>query len=156
LHADLLAERGAEHVRVAERDQVGRLAADELRHFGLLDDLQRDLDVAREHRAEDRVRLAVDRLLHLRAGDAGIGLRVVEREIELLLEHSAAGVDLLDGEDDAIAEVSARYRQLSGDLADVGQLHLPECASRQQKQCCNQSSHVSLLWVDDCITRGCR
>ncbi len=131
-HADLLAERGAEHVRVAERDQLGRLAADELRHLGLLDHLQRDLDVARQHRPEDHVRLAVDRLLHLRARDPGVGLRVVERQIELLPEHAAAGVDLLDREDDAVAEVAARDRELPGDLADIGELHLRGCSTPQE------------------------
>jgi hypothetical protein len=33
-------------------------------------------------------------------------------------------VDLLDREDDAVAEVAARRGELSGDLADIRKLHL--------------------------------
>ena len=80
------------------------------------------------------VGIAVDRLLHLRAGDAGIGLGVSSVERDLLLEDAALGVDLLDRQDDAVAEIAAGHRDAARYLADIGELHLGFGDTRRQQR----------------------
>src|SRR5262249_47815628 len=89
-------------------------------------------------------------LLHLRAGDARVGLGVELAERDLLAEDAALGVDLLDRQDDAVAEIAARHRDAAGDLAHVGQLHLGcrggagEHHERRQREPETQVTHHSL------------
>ena len=123
-HADLLAERGAEQVGIAQRGQLAGFASDEVGNLGLLQHLHDDLDVAGEDRSEDHIRVAVDRLLHLRAGDTRVGLGVVLRQRDLLLEDAALGVELFDRQDDAVAEVAARHGDRAGYFAHIGELHI--------------------------------
>jgi len=119
-HAHLLPERGAEDVRVAHLGNVGRLGARELRHLGLLGEDHVHFHRTGEHRPEDHVGVAVDRLLHLGARDAGVALRVRLRRGYLAPEDAALRVDLVDREDRTVAEVGAGHRPRAGQLDDDG------------------------------------
>ena len=115
-HAHLLAERGAEDVVVAHLRDLGGLRAGDLRDLGLLREQHVHLHRAGEHRAEDHVGVAVDRLLHLGARDARVALRVAHRRVDLALEDAALRVDLVDRHQRAVAEVGARHRAVARHL----------------------------------------
>jgi hypothetical protein len=119
-----MAERGAEQVAIAQGGQLAGFAADQMRDLGLLQHLHRRLDVAREDRPQDDIRIAVDRLLRLRTGDTGVGLGIELAERDLLLENTARGIDLLDRQDDPVAEITAGHRDASRYLPDIGKLHV--------------------------------
>ena len=69
--------------------------------------------------------MLVERLLDLGARDAGIGLRVGVRDLDRAAENAAFGVDLGDGEIDAVLEVRADGRAAARQLADIGDLDRP-------------------------------
>src|SRR4051812_13593411 len=134
-HADLLAERGAEQVAIAQSGQLAGFAADQMRDLGLLQHLHGRLDVAGEDRPQDDIGIAVDRFLRLRPGDTGVGLGVQLAERDLLLEDTARGIDLLDRQNDSVAEIAAGHRDASRYLADIDKLHVGgRCAAREQHQ----------------------
>ncbi len=114
-HAELLAEGGAEDVRIVLlRDRRG-FAADDLRNLGLLGQHHVDQHRAGEHRTEDDVGLVVEHFLDLRARGAGVALGVEQRRFDLAAENAALGVDLVDRQQHAVAEIGA------GDGAGAGQ-----------------------------------
>ncbi len=104
-HAELLAERGPEDGGMRLLGDGGRLAANDLRNLRLLGQQHAHQHRAREHRAENDVRIVVEHLLHLRARDAGVALGVEQLIIDLAAENAALGVDLLDRHQHAIAEI---------------------------------------------------
>src|SRR5215813_8989111 len=106
-----------------------------MRDLSLLQQLHGGLDVAGEDRPEDDVGIAVDRFLHLRAGDAGIGLGIELAERDLVLEDAARGVDLLDRQDDAVAEIAAGHCTASRYFSDIGKLDVGgNRGTRDQRQ----------------------
>ena len=119
-HAELLAERGAEDVGVALLRDRRRLAADDLRNLGLLREQHVDQHRAGEDRAENDVGLVVEHLLHLRARDAGVALGVEQRRVDLLAENAALGVDLLDRQQHAVAEIGAGHGAGAGQFENGG------------------------------------
>ena len=86
-HRGLLAERGAEQELVAALRQFGGFAAHDLRDAGFGGERRGDLDRAGIAGTEQDVGLAVERLLHLRARDAGIRLQIRMRDFELAAEQ---------------------------------------------------------------------
>ncbi|MHC2787773.1 hypothetical protein ACVMBZ_007014 [Bradyrhizobium liaoningense] len=121
-HRGLLAERSAEQVLVALLRQLGGLATHDLRDAGLGGERRGDLHRAGIAGPEQHIGLGVERLLHLRAGDAGVGLRVGVGDLQLAAEHAALGVDLLDREVDAVLPVGSDGGAAAGQLGDVGEL----------------------------------
>src|SRR4051812_47823438 len=106
-----------------------------MRDLGLLQHLHGRLDVAGEDRPQDHIGIAVDRFLRLRPRDTGAGLGVQLAERDLLLEDTARGIDLLDRQNDSVAEIAAGHRDASRYLADVDKLHVGgRRAAREQHQ----------------------
>ena len=120
-HADLLPERRAEQIAIAQACQFAGFATDEMGDFGLLQERHGGLDVAGEDRPEDHVGIAVDCLLHLGARNARIGLGVQDAERDLLLEDATLGVDFLNRQDNPVTEISAGHRDATRNLADIGE-----------------------------------
>src|SRR6185437_13700343 len=77
-----------------------------------------------------------------------LGVELAERD--LLLENTARGIDLLDRQNDSVAEIATGHRDASRYLADIDKLHVGGgCAACEQHQRCKRepqlrSSHESL------------
>ena len=126
----MLAERGAEQELVAGLGQFGGFAAHDLGDAGFGGERRGDLHRTGIAGTEQHIGLAVERLLHLRAGDAGVGLRIGVGDFQLAAEHAALGVDLLDREIDAVLPVGADGGAAAGQFGDVGQLdRRADCAN---------------------------
>ena len=109
--------------------QFGGFAAHDLRDAGFGGQRRGDLHRAGIAGPEQHIGLGVERLLNLRAGDAGIGLRVRVGDFQLAAEHAALGIDLLDGEIDAVLPVGADGGAAAGQFGDIGKLDRgPDCA----------------------------
>ena len=121
-HGRLLAERGAEQELVAHLGELGRFAAHDLGDAGFGGERRGDLDRTGIAGAEQHVGIGVERLLHLGARDAGVGLRVGVGDDDLVAENAAGGVDLLDREVDAVLPVRADRRAAAGQFRHVGDL----------------------------------
>src|SRR5205814_6110062 len=79
-------------------------------------------------------RFLVDRLLHLRARGAWIGLRIVLLELDLAAEDAALGVDLIDRHQGAVAEVGRRHRAGAGQFADEGEMQRTRLRERAARK----------------------
>src|SRR4051794_19157048 len=101
------------------------------------------LYVAGEDRPQDDIGIAVDGLLRLRTGDTGIGLGVELAERDLLLENATRGIDLLDRQNDSVAEIATGHRDASRYLADIDKLHVGGgCAACEQHQRCKREPQL--------------
>ena len=121
-HRGLLAERGAEQELVAGPRQFRGFAAHDLGDAGFGRQRGRDLDRSRIAGTEQDVRFAIQRLLNLRARDAGVRLRIGVGDFDLVAENAALGIDLLDREIDAVFPVGADGGAAAREFGDVGEL----------------------------------
>ena len=110
----MLAERGAENVRVSLLRDGRRLAADNFGNFGLLREQHVDQHRPRENRSENDEGLVVEHLLYLRARNARVALGIEQGRLDLAPEDAALGVDLIDRQQHPVAEVGTRHRAGAG------------------------------------------
>jgi len=138
-HAELLAERGAEDVRVALLGDCRSLAADDLRNLRLLGQRHIHQHGTGEHRPQNNVRIVVEHFLDLGAGDACVALGIQERRIDLAAKDSTLGVDLVDRQQHAVAEVGAGDSASAGQFEDGGDVdgRLGKPWARQAEACQN-------------------
>src|SRR5207249_2685047 len=109
--------------------------------------------------ADDQLDVVLeDQLLGLAYGGRGLGLVVLRDDLDLVAEHAALGVQLLDGhlhEHRLVLAVALEDADLAAEVADLDDLRLRERGrghpragdgQRHQHHEPGHSSHESLLW----------
>ncbi len=109
--------------------EFGGFAAHDLRDAGFGGERRGDLHRAGIAGPEQHIRLGVQCLLNLGAGDTGVGLGVGMGHLQLAAEYAALGVDLFDREIDAVLPVGADGGAAAGRSATLASLiGAPDCA----------------------------
>ncbi len=121
-HGRRLREAGAENIRIALLGDAGRFTAGEVGHFGAARLGHADHDGTGKHGAKNRKNVVVNGFLRQAFGNAGVALGVGGGGLDFFAENAAGGVDLLDGQLNAVFEVGARGGAAAGQLDDVGDL----------------------------------
>ena len=136
-----MAESGAKHPGVALLGDGRGLAAGEVGGFAALALGHGDHDGAREHRAKNGKHIVVHGFLRQALGHAGVALGVFGGVADLASHDATGGIDLFDGQLNAVFEHHPGGGARARHLHDVGELDVlglrsggGQCQQRGQSQ----------------------